>query len=170
MGQTMLSALMIIVVTIGVINANRLVIMSTTTKMEALAHLQAPSIAMEVITEARLRRFDEINYTNRYMDRTEFTTAANLGPDAGESFTLPDVSPYQSLSKYDDFDDFNGYRRTVNTAEISGYTVSCTVFYAANTSPDANAGARRYVKTLKVTVTHPQYLTTPAVMSLTRVY
>ena len=170
MGQTIISAGLVVIVTIAVINANRLIINSETTKLEGQARLQAADIAMEVLTEARLRKFDEYADTVYYQGTGEFTSYSSLGPESGESVSLPDVYPYQSRQRYDDMDDFNNYRRTVNTISIVGYVVTCKVYYSSQTYPDTPKTSKTYVKTMEVNVSHPLYLVTPIRLSMTRTY
>ena len=170
MGQTIISAGLIVLVTIAVINANRLVINSQTTKLEAQARLEASDIAMEIITEARIRKYDEYADTLFYQSTGYFTYYNVLGPETGEPFTLPDVSPYQSRSRYDDYDDYNNYRRTVATTTMTGYSVWCKVYYATQTYPDKLTTSRTYVKTLEVYVSHPLYLEDTLRISMTKTY
>lgn len=171
MGQTIISAGLIVIVTIAVINANRLVINSQTTKLEAQARLEASDIAMEIITEARTKLFDEEVDGTDWQDVSEFTGNPSLGPEGtGETFSLPDVEPYQSRSRYDDFDDYKGYRRLASAAALSGYEVSCDVFYVTRTSPDTKTTSRTYLKKLTVYVTHPLYLRDTLRISMTKTH
>lgn len=171
MGQTIISAGLIIIVTIAVINANRLVINSQTTKLEAQARLEASDIAMEIITEARTKLYDERVDGTDWQDVSEFTGNPSLGPDGtGEVFTLPDVEPYQSRSRYDDFDDYKNYRRTASTSQLSGYSVSVDVFYVTRTTPDTKTTSRTYLKKMIVYVTHPLYLRDTLRISMTKTH
>jgi len=171
MGQTIISAGLIVIVTIAVINANRLVINSQTTKMEGIARLQAADLAMELISEARLRKFDENADTVSYQAVTAFTYYSSLGRDMGEtSVPIPDTLPYRSKVYYDDFDDFNGYKRTASTTTVSGYALTCKVFYSTQSSPDASTTSKQYLKTMQVQVSHPLYLTRAITISVTKTY
>jgi hypothetical protein len=188
MGQTIISAGLIVLVTIAVINANRLVINSQTTKLEAQARLEASDIAMELITEARLKKFDERADTTFYQSTSYFMPYTLLGRDSlrwvwnpstsswsstfdsTEMFTRPDHSPYRSTGSYDDYDDYNGYRRTVSTSTLTGYNVWCKVYYATQTYPDKVTTSRTYVKTLEVYVSHPLYLEDTLRISMTKTY
>lgn len=171
MGQTIISAGLIVIVTIAVINANRLVISSQTTKLEAQARLEASDLAMEIITEARTKLFDERVDGTDWQDVSEFTSNSSLGRDGtGETFTLPDVEPYQSRSRYDDFDDYKGYLRTASASALSGYSVSVDVFYVTRTSPDTKTTNRTYLKKMTVYVTHPLYLRDTLRISMTKTH
>ena len=171
MGQTIISAGLIVLVTIAVINANRLIINSQTTKLEAQARLEASDIALEIITEARMRRFDErATDTSQYYSASAFTDDSDLGPESGESFALPDTVPYKSPGRYNDYDDYNGYRRKVSTTTLTGYNVWCKVYYATPTYPDKLTNSRTYVKTLEVYISHPLYLEDTLRISMTKTY
>ncbi len=170
MGQTLLSAGLIVIVTIAVINANRLVINSQTTKLEAQARLEASDIAMEIITEARTKKFDEKVDGTDWQAVDEFTEASSLGPDGSESFTMPDVVTYQSASRFDDFDDYKGYRRTASSSQLSGYSVSCDVFYVKREAPDTKTTNRTYLKKMIVYVTHSLYLRDTLRISMTKTH
>lgn len=170
MGQTIISAGLIVLVTIAVINANRLVINSQTTKLEAQARLEASDIAMEIITEARTKKFDELVDGTDWQDVGEFTSNGSLGPDGTEGFTLPDATPYLSLARYDDFDDYKNYRRNVTTTTMTGYAVNCDVFYVNRTTPDTKTTSRTYLKKLIVYVSHPLYLRDTLRISMTKTH
>lgn len=170
MGQTLISALLIVVVTISVINANRLVINSETARMEGLARMQSLDIAMEMLTEIRLKKFDEYADTLYYQETSVFTSPYSLGRETGESISMPDTLPFRSSSRFDDIDDYTGYVRTANTRDIRGYRVDVTVFYATPTSPDILVTSRQYVKTVRVQVSHPTYQPTPIRMFMTKTY
>jgi hypothetical protein len=157
MGQTIISAGLVIIVTIAVINANRLVINAEASKLEGLARMQAADIAMELITEIRLKKFDENEVTTEYQSTSAFTASGSLGRES-EWAGYPDAYPYDSADKFDDIDDYHGYRRSVTTSNISGYQVDCVVFYSTPDNPDTNAGTRTYFKTLEVYVSHATYL------------
>lgn len=171
MGQTIISAGLIVIVTIAVINANRLVVNSQTTKLEAQARLEASDIAMEIITEARTKKFDELIDGTDWQDVSEFTSNSNLGTDGtGETITPPDVEPYLSRSRFDDFDDYKGYLRTASSSTLSGYSVSVDVFYVTRTSPDTKTTSRTYLKKMTVYVTHPLYLRDTLRISMTKTH
>ncbi|MEX0737468.1 MAG: hypothetical protein WD182_08510, partial [Bacteroidota bacterium] len=71
---------------------------------------------------------------------------------------LPDVSPYQSPTWYDDLDDYYGYSRIADGATISGFLVTANVYYVNTTSPHAAATGRTYMKRIDITVSHSFYL------------
>ncbi len=172
MGQTIISAGLIIIVTIAVINANRLVVTAETSKLESLARLQSADIAMALITEARMKKFDKNVKEDEYQSVDKFKSPNDLKRDGGveDDFEYPDTAPFQSVGAFDDFDDYNDYHRTVTTSNISGYQVNCKVYYSTQSSPDIDANTQTYFKTLEVYVSHPQYLPSPIRISMTMSY
>lgn len=170
MGQTIISAGLVIIVTIAVINANRLVINAETSKLEGLARMHAADIAMELITEARMKKFDEYAVDSEYQSVTAFTVPSFIGRESGEWAGSPDAAPYNSADEFNDFDDYHKYWRSVNTASVTGYKVECVVYYSTGTTPDKDAETRTYFKTLEVNVSHPLYLPNPIRISMTKSY
>jgi len=170
MGQSIISAGLVIIVTMAVINANRLIINADVSKMEALARIQAADIAMALITEARMKRFDENAIDTRYQSTSEFTSASSLGRESGEWAGNPDGYPYNSADMFDDFDDYDGYRRAVNTTSLSGFDVNCVVYYATRYEPDVEVSSIQYFKTLEVYISHSLYLPNAIRISITKSY
>jgi hypothetical protein len=128
------------------------------------------SLAQSIIDEAKTKAFDEKTIGQDSMvNRPNLTAAASLGRDGGpEVFSLPDLirtsSPYSvkypgysSQVAFDDIDDYNNYRRRVNTPRAEGYQLSCRVNYASETAPDSSKSSRTYCKVMTVKVTSPYF-------------
>ena len=86
------------------------------------------------------------------------------------------VSPYtsatpgfRSILKFDDVDDYNGYKRLVNTPRAEGYTLSAKVAYASPTWPDSTKGTQTWCKKFTVTVKSP-YMPDSLVISYAFLY
>ena len=87
----------------------------------------------------------------------------------------PDVVPYKSIrgdspSWFDDVDDYKGYVRTANSADISGYKLTVNVYYVTKSNTNASASVQTWWKRIDVTVTHPIYLTKPLTFSAIATY
>jgi len=95
-----------------------------------------------------------------------------LGPDGSEPslVPLPDRAPFLSIGNYNDFDDYNGYTRIVDTPLIQGFVVTDSVFYVSATDFDTPLYYPSYVKKLVVTVQHPQFLAHPLQFSTLMTY
>jgi hypothetical protein len=104
------------------------------------------------------------------------TAMGSLGPskrpsgfDERTAVPLPDRTPYKSISNYDDFDDYNGYQRIVDTPVMTGFVVNCTVSYltSATLTPAPNP---TYTKQLVIKVMQPMYLPDTLYFSTTKTY
>jgi hypothetical protein len=128
------------------------------------------SLAQSIIDEAKTKAYDENTILQDTMvARDRLTVSASLGKDGGpETFSLPDLirttNPfttrypgYSSSASFDDIDDYNGYRRTVNTSRAEGYRLFSWVRYSSETNPDSTSAARTYCKVITVKVTSPYF-------------
>lgn len=175
LGQSTLAIVALVVITFLVVSANRIIIQSREDELKGEAFNQAGEIASDLISEALKKKFDNplavhsywdhgylksYKLYDFYQDSTDFTAPGSLGPNSNESAAvpLPDRYPYKSISGYDDFDDYDGYQRIVDTPIMTGFVVNCTVVYvdAANLNNPVNYCT--YYKRLVVNVSHPVYL------------
>ena len=109
-----------------------------------------------------------------------FDAAGNMGTSAGTENNVmpggnPDVVPYRSIrgdspSWFDDVDDYKGYVRTANSADISGYRLTVNVYYVSKANPNAATSYQTYYKRIDVSVTHPIYLTKALTFSAIATY
>lgn len=183
LGQTMLTSAFLVLLTVAVMSANKMLVDQDFNFYEQEAFKQASVIANAMLGEVASRKFDEVVQTtdNFYRPTSDFSTY--LGPDGtyfdyiflnGEFLTFASTTtmldrrtavPYQSLRSFDDVDDYNGYRRRVNTrlftgtvASANAFTVSVQVYYVTPTNPDGISSSRTYLKKVIASVTHPVYL------------
>jgi len=157
LGQTMLSAGALMLLTILVINAHRLVLQSGDAAVAAEAAQVGIDLAQSLLDEIRTKKFDQFADTSGYQPTSDFTPASSLGPGAGESFTLPDNKTYQSIRKYNDADDYHGYSRNASVGQFSGFLLTVTVTYVSDDNPDLVVGNRTYTKRVQVTVANSAY-------------
>ena len=165
MGQTMITSAFFVLLIASAINANRLIMESTQSTYEADATNLAVDIARSVITEAYKKKFDDRYVDSVYQVPSDFTAPSSLGPSISEVFTpSPDRVPYQSPSRFDDVDDYHGYTRTVDAADIKGFIVTVEVYYI-DPSTYVRTTVQTYLKRINVSVEHPVYLKTKATYS-----
>ena len=110
-------------------------------------------LAQSVIDEAKTKAFDESTVAGEVTDSTFMSST--LGPEGGESISMPDTlsaSGYRSASTYNDVDDYNGYQRLIRLSSQKGDTVRVKVDYTNITSPDAVLSGKNYCKKMTVTV------------------
>ncbi|MCX6136682.1 MAG: hypothetical protein NTV54_04200 [Ignavibacteriales bacterium] len=166
-GQTMLSAAFFVLVTVAVLNANRMMIDSASSYYELVAVEQGTGAAGALLQEILTKKFDSQADYSHYQMPWEFDSPASLGPGAAAKAYInpwPDVSPFKSIKGingnfYDDVDDYNGYERTVNTSDIKGYHLKVSVYYVTKGAPNTPYWTESYFKRVDVTIDHPVYLT-----------
>jgi len=167
LGQSILTAAALIVITILVINVNRMIIQSQQEEYRSIASNLASEIASAIINEALSKKFGANAISSYYQPSSEFTDPSALGPEGSEprfSVLLPDTSlnsflpAFRSIAAYNDFDDYNGYIRKVDTPALKGFLAKCKVTYVQVGDLNAIKASKGYFKQIVVTVEHPQYL------------
>jgi hypothetical protein len=147
-------------------SSNRVMIGNVKIADENEFYISGLSAAQAVLDEAKTKAFDQ-----RTVNRTIFTVdslSASLGRDGGEVIpstdTLTSQSPftqssrgYRSMIAFNDIDDYNGYRRLVNTPRAEGYKIQVTVKYASETGPDSVKSYRTFCKKMDISVTSPYF-------------
>jgi hypothetical protein len=189
LGQSALAAMALVVITFLVVSANRIIIQSRQDELKGEAYNQAGEIANDLINEALKKKFDDpqvlhyfwysgikyyYNYGdghNVYEDTTQLTPVNKLGatsPVTPPAEHGPIGTKFLSIG-YDDFDDYNGYQRIVDTPTMTGFVVNCTVsYYSPYTKTPVNYPT--YMKILTVTVSQPIYLPDALTFKATMAY
>ena len=162
-------------------SSNRLMTANTQIAEQNEYYISAISLAQGVIDEAKSKAFDQNTDTSIVTLTGSLTAPGSLGKDgAAESVPNPDTlysgapfsasSPgYRSTAKFNDIDDYNDYKRRVNTPRAEGFTVSVKVNYANETTPDLSLAVRSFCKRMVVTVSSP-FLTSPVKLSYAFTY
>ncbi|MCX6120517.1 MAG: hypothetical protein NTX44_02720 [Ignavibacteriales bacterium] len=176
LGQSILAAAALIAITILVISANRLIVQSQQDEYRSIAFNQASEIASALMNEALSKKFGTNVNPAYYQPPSEFTDPSALGPEGSEprfSVSIPDTatttSTFRSLGSYNDFDDYNGYVRKVNTPALNGFIATCTVTYVQSGNLNVVSTSKGYFKRIVVTVQHPVYLS-PISFSAVKTY
>ncbi len=151
------------------LSINSIIVEKTTVMLDTEASITAISIGQAMIDEIQSKEYDTQTVGARVYDAANLTPTNQLGTEAGESLTLPDVFPYQSVSLYNDLDDYNGYRRTVSTSRMDNFTVVDSVYYVNETNLDLKSSTQTFYKKMVVTVTHPS-MKVPVVLTDVIVY
>ena len=199
LGQTMISAAFFVLLTVAVLSANKLILENTKYYLQEEAIEQASNFANALIGEILTKKFDSQvtldgsgkitgPYNSSNLPWPTGTSSshsaslfdASLGPNtASTNYVMPggipDFSPYKSIrgigsSYFDDVDDYDGYERTANSADISGYLLTVSVYYVTKSNPNAAAGFQTFYKRIDVSVTHPIYLTNALTFSAIATY
>lgn len=160
-------------------SSNKLMIGNTQVAEQNEYYITALSLAQSVVAEARTKSFDQKTVSGSVP--VADSLSAFCGPDGvGEIVPSPDTlvtgSPfsasapgYLSTVRFNDVDDYNGYRRKVNTLRAEGYTVAVRVGFAGVTNPDSAAAGKTFCKKMTVTVRSP-YLSDSVMVSYAFLY
>jgi hypothetical protein len=147
-------------------------------------YLTALSLAQSVIAEAKTKAFDQNTVASPVSSPDSLS--GFLGQDgSGEAIptavpypdTLIKTSPYTAATpgfrsnlKFNDVDDYNGYKRLVNTQRAEAYTITSKVVFASPTYPDSTkVSTKTFCKRMTVTVKSP-YIPDSVVVSYAFVY
>jgi hypothetical protein len=175
LGQTMITLGMFILLIMTVISANRMLMENSTAQLQTEALASSSLIASDLLNEILSKPFDQqvvidTTATSWLQDTTgtKVTLESNLSVSDGSQWgvrrlvTLPDSSytgNYNSKTGLKDIDDYDGYTRIANQGNITGFTVAVLVDYVVYTSPDVPTSTKTWFKRVKITISHPLYLT-----------
>ncbi len=161
LAQTLLSAAALVLLTVLVVNAHRLVIYSSDETVRAEARDMSVNAAQSLLNEIARKRFDENAhwwYGSTPQPTSEFTPAGSLGPESSEQISsLPDTASFKSNGNFDDVDDYHRYSRLVNTEHVRRMRCSVLVYYTNRYSPMLSLSFRTYVKRVEVRVMHESF-------------
>jgi hypothetical protein len=175
-GQTMLTIAFFVLVTVVVMNANKMLIDSELSYYEQGALEEGSNFANALLSEIVTKKFDsQMNSypSSYYIPTNMFDAPSSMGagaaainrinPTVGGKL-VPDVAPYKSIKgsdatyDFDDVDDYNNYERTVNSQDIIGLHLVVKVYYVRKSNTAVAATSQTYYKRIDVTVDHPRYL------------
>jgi hypothetical protein len=167
MGQTMLTSAFLVLLTIAVMNANKMIVDRDFNYYEQEALKQAGVLANSLLDEIVRKKYaGEADTSGAYQARSAFTSA--LGPHTNAAAYVnpggaPDTFPFKSVrgdnsDYFDDVDDYKGYVRSADAGNITGFILTVNVFYVNPSFPDLTTSTQQYLKRINVTVSHPTYL------------
>lgn len=141
-GQTLLVTIGLLLFTIFILTVYR-----TTTSRFAFAIanealLTGTGIAQSLIDEITLKNFDEKTISGIVSTPDSLTPTISLGPETGES----------DVTKYDDIDDYNNYKRTETLSRLGNFVSWVKVYYVNPNSPDVMSLTRTFAKKIEVFV------------------
>lgn len=159
MGQTLLVMGAMILLSIAVLSANRIILDRTNSGYQTQATFAAVPIAQAKLDEIRRRAFDQKSISTRIYAASNFTQPVSLGKDAGETTTLT----------YNDIDDYNRDSVQVSTPVLDNFWVASRIQYVSESDPDQISSSSTFFKRITVTVYH-QSMQFPVTMSFVYVY
>lgn len=167
MGQTMLTSAFLVLITIAVMNANKMIVDRDINFYEQEALKQAGVLANSLLDEIVRKKFDHVADTSgAYQPRGDFNSAMGAGATARNNVNpggAADTFPYRSVrgdspDYFDDVDDYKDYIRSANAGIITGFILTVDVYYVDPAFPNIQVGTQQYLKKIDVTVSHPTYL------------
>lgn len=174
MGSNIYMALgAMVLLSVFILSSNTMIQVNSRVVNESEYLITAISIAQNVLDEAKTKAFDEKLVTGTVESESDLTQI--MGRESSEIFTYPDLPDsvtkqiYNSTVMYDDFDDYNGYTRTVNTKRADSFQVSSIVQYVDPENPDVTKSSPTFCKRITVIVNSP-YLTTPVLLKYAVTY
>jgi len=130
---------------------NTTLLQNRTTEIENKVYLTAFSLADDLIEEIKQKAFDEQTVEWKAITTEQLTNIDAFGVvDPGEN----------SVSDFDDIDDYHNYSRPVSLPHVENYTVTSTVDYVSASNQDQVSNTQTYFKRVTVRVTSP-YLSNP---------
>ncbi|MDP1678467.1 MAG: hypothetical protein Q8L88_16545 [Bacteroidota bacterium] len=183
LGQTMLSIMFLVLLTIAVVNGNRLIIDKEESYYKNQAYQEASILANNLLSEIVSKKFDHNVDTNAIglPDSSVFSSTMKTetfwewqNVTEGMSSNLLDYKtsrPFnsQNVSAFNDVDDYNTYVRNIDiklngriTQTLTKYTLQVRVYYVQRGNEDVYQTNKSYLKRIDVTVTDSKgYLTKP---------
>jgi hypothetical protein len=168
LGQTMVTIVAFAVLTVMFMNAYRVLTNADKDLLTAEAYRTAVDLGQSLMSEISTKKYDQ-SFNPPYTTTSGssqnilnyFTQYNMLGPEYGEpKFTSsPDVSPFQSISRYNDVDDYNRYSRLTDpTNGLGRFRDSVLVYYVQMTNPPTAYSGRWWTKQVEVWVTNDKWL------------
>ncbi|MHB1049924.1 MAG: hypothetical protein ACYC09_07590 [Bacteroidota bacterium] len=163
----MLTSAFLVLLTIAVMNANKMIVDRDINYYEQEAFKQAGILANSLLDEIVRKKYDDAADTSLvYQWRSEFNTAMGPGATAKNYVNpggAPDISPFKSIrgdnaNYFDDVDDYHGYIRSADAGNITGFILTVEVYYVSPANPNYKTSTQQYLKKIDVKVSHPTYL------------
>jgi len=143
-------------------SSNRVIMGNNQIASQNEYYIAALSYAQSVIDEAKTKSFKgKTGVVTGTKDGASVSLSNTIGIESlDEKFPYPDtLSPrgYQSEFKFDDVDDYHGYRRLVNSPRAEGYMLHVAVAYVERDKPNKTESSPTTAKRMIVSVTSPYF-------------
>lgn len=162
-GQTMLVIIAFSLLSTLTLSVNSTLIRTNASGLEMEATLDAVSIGQSALDEILSKDFDEKTTNSaRAFSYNDITLPQNFGPDGsaeavtGNNGTDTSITgSFQSKTKFDDIDDYNGYTRMAWNPRLGWFRVQGQVEYVNEDEPNTVLSSTTFFKRVTVTVSHP---------------
>ncbi|MCL5030339.1 MAG: hypothetical protein M1480_15115 [Bacteroidetes bacterium] len=112
-------------------------------------YLTAFSLADNLIEEIKGKSFDQTTINFPTTNPASLTPPSALGPD------YLGTDSAEVYPKFNDVDDYNGFKDTVTAPYFETYYISCSVQYVSSDNPDAASSTQTFYKKATITVSSP---------------
>jgi len=174
LGQTMLTTLFLVLLTLAVISANRLIFNSESSFYEQEAYKEAGLLANALLQEIVRKKFDSTVDTSDSEYKSTSSFDWSLGPsNNARTYVNPggaaDIFPYKSIKGsngdyFDDIDDYKGYKRVAYSGNMVE-TLTVDVYYVKQNGTRPIPLSKQYFKRIDVNVFNIHYLRDTLVFS-----
>ena len=145
------------------LNVNRTVYGSLILGLEMEATLNGLSIGQSMLDEVLQKNFDQKTINKIAYSYSDITPAGSLGPGSTEAISGFDSAytsggtfhDFQSKSKFNDVDDYKGYKRKVWDSRLGYFEVTDSVKYVKELEPNTASSSATFYKMVVVVVRHP---------------
>jgi len=143
-GQMMLSVAAMMLLSMVVLRQTGDSLGTSDTVLHSKLQIMAVSEASSMIEKISALAFDQHSRDSTFSGKVWQLTPPPLGPEAGED----------SVQKYNDIDDYNGYV-TVDSTALGDFTIGCSVVYVDPSNPDGVSSTQTWHKKVSVVVHGP---------------
>jgi len=142
------------------LSINGSLIRSFVADLDGEATIDAVSVGEAMVDEIQTKVFDEQVVPGVVFDLNLLTPSNSFGRETSTENTVSpyEREPFQSKTKFNDVDDYDGYTRIVTSPRLGDYTVKDTVYYVLGSNLDSPSNTQTWWKKVEVTVTHPNLL------------
>ena len=143
-GHMMLSVGAMMLLSVLLLNVNSNILNTNNVLYDSKFGILAISLGTSIIEEANSKSFDVATNGDAINDVNLLTPSAGLGPAMGEVYP-----------NFNDFDDFNGFTRTISNMPSAVFKESCVVNYVLDTNPSITSTNKTWHKRIDVFVSSP---------------
>jgi hypothetical protein len=140
-GQTVLTIIAIVFLGTNVVSVNRTFLQHGVILQQTEIGLFGATVATSLLEEAQGKAFDKNSLQGFLQTASECTPVDSLGPESGEK-----------RGDWNDFDDYNNLRDTVNIKDVDTFYRWATVTYVDSTFPNVATNYRTFSKSITVFV------------------
>ncbi|HZY09726.1 MAG TPA: hypothetical protein VFF29_01085 [Bacteroidota bacterium] len=167
LGQIQLVVGALVILSTLQLSINSSILRSYITSWDSEATIDAISIGEAMVDEVSTKAFDEETIDKKVYNADSLTADYYFGPDTPDEFVTADErEPFESASKFDDVDDYQGYTRLATSLRLGDFTIRDSIIYVRNTNQDSLSATQSWYKKIVVIVNHPKLLSPVIVKGL----